>query len=108
MKVYILEGSDPHNPLFLSCDLPADGPHPVGNGFHCHLITIPSGRTFVAESTSGAIISDSLESVRREVSTGDTGDFTQQIRDGIRWAALAKPISQDEFHAMLDQLPANT
>lgn len=83
----------------VKCEYPADdGPHDLGGGFTGYLITTPKKhRTYVVESTSGAILGDSLEMVRGDIAVGDQMFMTVQIADACQQRELADFISVDEF-----------
>ena len=66
----------------IECLVIAFGPFDIGKGLKAHVVIAPSGKTFVAESETGAIVGSSIQDVRKDVSEGDD----QVIRDQIEWA----------------------
>jgi hypothetical protein len=65
----MMMGGDVHTPIATRAT--ATGPFPLGQGFKGYLVVAPSGRTFVAESTTGGIVGDTLENVREDIAKCD-------------------------------------
>lgn len=58
--------------------IPVTGPHDLGKGFEGYLCLGPGGATEVAESTSGAIVGDTLEAVRADIAACDDVDLMRK------------------------------
>ena len=65
----------------LACDLECTGPHKLGKGQFGFLATAPNGKTFVCEGVTGAMVGDSLESVRADIKRAKPAMIRAQIKD---------------------------
>lgn len=63
------------------CDVPVTGPYDVGKGLQVYLATSPSGRTFVAESITGALVGPTVPDVRADVELATKEVMDKQIED---------------------------
>lgn len=63
----------------LGCDVPADGPHALGDGYYGYLITAPNGQTFVAEAETGALVGPTLKAVRQDIKEADKAVIERQL-----------------------------
>lgn len=110
MKVFyynyrpFIMGGSPHQ--YVACDVPVEGPHDLGKGFEAYTVTTPSGRLFVIEATTGAVISDSLQQAQKDVEDGDSHTMNQQIEKAKEWMQRTTTVAEEQFWTDLDQLPA--
>jgi hypothetical protein len=65
----------------LACDLECTGPHKLGKGYEGYLATAPNGKTFVGEATTGAIVGDTLESVRADIKAAKPAVMREQVKN---------------------------
>ncbi len=64
----------------LACDVECTGPHKLGKGYEGYLATAPNGKTFVGEATTGAIVGDTLESVRADIAVAKPAVMREQVK----------------------------
>ena len=101
MKVFTMEyvpfvmGGNVWQPM--CCEVEADGPHDLGDGYKGYVITAPNGKTFIAEETSGAFVGPDLKAVREDIETGDKSIMADQVADAVIQMKKAKERSQDHF-----------
>lgn len=91
-------GGDCNAPII--CDVPVDGPFDLG-GSQCFLATSPSGKTFVAEGITGAIVGPNIEIVRSDIEAVDETVVEGQIARAKIRVLRADTVSQDEFWRLL-------
>lgn len=60
-------------------DVEVDGPHDLGKGYIGYRAASPSGKTYIAESETGAIIGGSLSMVRADIADADEEVMRKQI-----------------------------
>jgi hypothetical protein len=92
-------GGDVNAPVF--CDVPVDGPFDLGKGYEGFLAVSPSGRTFVAESITGAIVGSTVAEVRKDVTTADEAIMKEQIAEAQKRVRRAERVSPADFWRML-------
>jgi len=92
-------GGDCNAPIV--CAVPVDGPFDLGAGQQGFLAVSPSGRTFVAEGVTGAIVGSTIEGVRRDVEMADRTVMEEQIASAEKRVLQATPVSRDEFWRLL-------
>ena len=90
-----LMGGDVNRPM--ATTVIATGPYALGLGYSGYLVASPSGKTHVAEATSGALIGPSLAEVREDVRTGDPALMVQQVQTAQGEAVRAENVSPQEF-----------
>ena len=83
-----------------------EGPYGLTGGYEGCLIKTPSGRSFVAEVTTGGVVGDSLAQVAKDIWKGDPVVMAKQIDDAMQTRGRAVRVDLDEFWTMLDKLPA--
>lgn len=79
----------------------ATGPFDLGKGWKGYVVVAPSGKTFVAESITGAIVGSTIEEVRADVATAAESIMIRQIEDAKKRAAEAEAVSADVFWRQL-------
>jgi hypothetical protein len=92
-------GGDVHRPI--CCDVEVSGPHDLGFGYQGYVATSPNGRTFVAESETGAIVGPSLSDVINDISQGDPSIMRKQIEKAHETAKRAEELSPDRFWSLI-------
>ncbi len=89
-------GGDCHAPI--AAEVEALGPHDLGKGFQGYLVTSPSGKTHVAEATTGGFVGESLDAVRQDVAGCDDVAMMQgQVAMAAEKAKSAELLPPDEF-----------
>lgn len=74
----------------------------LGAGYYGYVVASPlTGKTFVAESETGALVGPSIEEVRKDIETGDTGVMADQIADAREQMKHVSVLPADEFWGML-------
>ena len=94
-------GGDVHRPIKMKVE--ASAPVDLGEGYQGYIIDTPKGKTLVAESTSGAVVGDTLEMVRADIAAGDPEVMRKQIEDAKRTRDDAEEVSPDVFFGILPQ-----
>ena len=74
----------------LACDVKCTGPHNLGKGYAGYLATSPNGKTFVAESLTGAIVGETLENVRADIAAAKPSVMRKQVLDAAKEAKTAE------------------
>ena len=70
----------------------------LGGGYFGYLIENPiSGRTHVAESTTGGFVGDTIEAVRKDIATGDPAVMKQQVVQAVERAKSMTLMTPEEF-----------
>lgn len=92
-------GGNCHAPII--CDVPVDGPFDLGMGYQGFLAVSPSGKTFVAESITGAIVGPTVKAVRQDIKVADKVVMEEQIARAKERVLCAQVVSQSEFWKML-------
>lgn len=92
-------GGDCNAPII--CDVPVDGPFDLGVGYQGFLAVSPNGKTFVAESITGAIVGSTVDGVRKDIKVGDKAVMERQIAQAKELVLRADTVSQDEFWKLL-------
>lgn len=92
-------GGDCNAPII--CDVPVTGPFDLGRGYQGFLAVSPNGKTFVAESFTGAIVGSTLNGVREDIEDADAMVMEEQIAHARKRVLQAATVSRDEFWKML-------
>jgi hypothetical protein len=88
-------GGDVNAPIM--ADVPVSGPFDIGQGFQAYLAVGPNGKTFVAESITGAIVGSTIEQVREDVASGKKSDMDKQIEDAKKMVLRAYEATPEEL-----------
>jgi len=92
-------GGDCNTPII--CDIPVAGPFDLGSGYQGYLAVSPSGKTFVAESITGAIVGPTIDEVRKDIEEADKTVMEEQIAFAKKRVSKAVEVTQDRFWQML-------
>jgi len=79
------------------CEIEVKEEQYLGQGYCGYEIITPKGNTIVVEKTSGAIIGDSINSVRNDITEGSPEVMKKQIEYACEELKSIKLIDQDEF-----------
>lgn len=82
-------------------EVTASGPFDIGDGYEAYLVIAPNGRTFVAESTSGALVGPDIKTVWEDIKLGDKKIMKKQVEDAIKNRDKAEELEPDEFWKLL-------
>jgi hypothetical protein len=88
---------------YISCEWNVTGPHDIGKGFQAYIAIAPSGKPFIVEATTGAIIGDTLQGVREDVAAGTTDVMAKQVADSAINASESTLLSSNEFWSRMGQ-----
>jgi len=88
-------GGDVHAPVMT--EMPVAGPFDIGAGYRGFIVIAPSGKTFVVEGVTGAIVGSTIEQVRADIATAVRENMAIQIRDAEKWASQARMVKPEEF-----------
>jgi len=83
------------------CKVKASGPYDLGKGYKGYLVTAPNNTTFVSEATSGAFVGPSLESVKKDIKTGDPKLMKEQVTDANNKKGTVQELEVEKFWEML-------
>ncbi len=92
-------GGDLHSPLATKVDV--GEPVDIGNDQQAFVIVSPSGKTFVAETRTGAIVGTDIEQVRKDVAAGDPEVIRQQLDKAAGDIKNARHVSNEVFWGMM-------
>jgi len=81
----------------MCCEVEADGPHDLGDGYQGFVVTAPNGTTFIAEATSGAFVGPDLKAVKKDIKTGDKSIMAEQVASAVTEMKMAKDVEPDYF-----------
>ena len=93
-------GGDVNAPIMF--DVEILGYYGLGRGYSGYLFESPSGKTFVAESETGAIVGTTLHGVRVDIAGGDDEVMRKQIAQGKQDVKSAYLGTEDEFWKKLE------
>jgi len=85
------------------CDVEVTGPYDIGAGRQAYLATSPSGKTFVAESETGAIVGPNLEQVRQDVAEAVVGVMERQMEQARETLKEAETLDAERFWPLLER-----
>lgn len=69
----------------------------LGGGFFGYEIISPKGITVIAEEKSGAIVGNSLEQVKKDISLGVVGEMDNQVSKTMEESKSVKIIQSNIF-----------
>lgn len=82
----------------LTTTVEAQGPFNLGKGFKGFVVTAPTGNTYVVEETSGGVVGDTINAVKKDIAAcSDKKIMMQQILDCARESKGATTVSREEF-----------
>ena len=89
-------GGDVNAPILTT--VPAAGPFDLGRGFKGYLVTAPSGKTFVAEATTGAFVGPTIESVKKDIAKcTDIMLMKMQVSEAAELKKKARRVAPERF-----------
>lgn len=88
-------GGSVYRPVKTTVDV--DDPIDIGGGYKGYLVKTPSGKTYIAEASCGAIVGSSIEQVRDDIENGDPDVMRKQVADGKQKLQKAKEVPLGEF-----------
>ena len=88
-------GGDVNAPIM--CEVEILGEYDLGKDYIGWLFATPSGKTFVAESITGAIVGNTLEDVRKDIEEADLKIMEKQIEDAKVMLEKAYMGTKEEF-----------
>lgn len=74
----------------------------LGHGIRAHLVVSPSGKTHVAEATTGAFVGTDIDEVKADVSAADPKVMEDQLDWAKKEFEKADHISNERFWAMFN------
>ncbi len=90
----------------IRADVEHCGEYDLGRGFKGHLIYAPSGKTYVAESRSGAFVGPTIHAVREDITNcEDINVMEKQVTDAIEKSKQhgGRKVTAKEFWKLLKQ-----
>jgi hypothetical protein len=94
-------GGDVNAPI--ACKVTVDGPHDLGNGVKVCLGVKPSGATFVAELSTGAIVGKSFQEVQNDMQESDPEAVRQQLAEAKERMKCCARLRPEEFWKLFDK-----
>jgi len=92
-------GGDCRAPIVVEIDVA--GEYDLGLGYSGWLIISPNGKTFVAESETGAIVGNTITEVRQDIATADPEIIRKQIENAKITVSKAYIGTIEEFWKIL-------
>lgn len=74
---------------------------PVGRGYKVYVVTAPNGKVFIAEATTGAFVGPSIESVKKDIETGDPKLMKEQVKKATATRENVKVLEPTDFWTRL-------
>ena len=94
-------GGDVNAPVGIKIEEPGEK-HELGKGYYCYVITSPlTGKTYVAEAETGAIVGSLLVGVRDDVTAADPKVMKQQIYLAREEKTRVLVLEADKFWVMM-------
>lgn len=94
-------GGDVNAPICTTVEV--DEAIDMGCGIQAYLITAPFGKTYVAESVTGAFVGNSIEEVRKNIEDGNEEVMCGQIEQSKVRVKKAHHLSPEDFWGRLEQ-----
>lgn len=89
-------GGDVHGPI--GTEIEVGERFDLGRGFFGYLVASPiSGKTYVAEATTGAFVGPSLKVVRADVESGEPEDMREQVEEAAERRKKVRMLAPDDF-----------
>ena len=89
---------DVHAPI--CTDIEVGEPVDLGGGNVGYLVASPTGKTYVAEGTTGALVGSSIAQVREDISAADPAVLRKQLAWAAERVKAATLLEKDEFWGM--------
>lgn len=86
-----------------SCNVPTgfetilDNEVELGNGFLGYEVLTPKGNKIIVEKESGAIVGNSLEQVKKDITTSKIDVMNKQVKQACEESENVKIISENKF-----------
>jgi len=94
-------GGDVHGPVGVEIAEPGEK-HELGKGYDCYVITSPlTGKTYVAEAETGAIVGSLLVGVRDDVTAADSKVMKKQIEEAREQKKHVTVLEADKFWVLM-------
>lgn len=91
-------GGDVNAPI--STEIEVGEPVDLGKGITGYLVCSPSGKTFVAEATTGAFIGGSIDQVKTDIGEAAPEVMQEQLAAAKKRAKSAESMEKDKFWGM--------
>jgi hypothetical protein len=87
------------------CNVEVGEPVELGKGYFGYEVKSPSGRTVVAEKSSGAIAGNSIEQVREDIALCNNAQMMdEQIKQALINSKLVDIVPLDEFWSVYERV----
>ena len=93
-------GGDVNAPVWIDIE-PASEPYDLGKGYKGVTVISPSGKIFVAEIETGAIVGSKIREVRADIEAADEDTMRRQIEDARKRVERACHVHPNEFWRQL-------
>jgi hypothetical protein len=94
-------GGDVHAPIM--CEIEVVGEYDLGKGYKGWLFASPSGKTFVSETETGAIVGSTIDEVKQDIVEADEEVMKNQIQEARKLVKRAYMASEEEFWRRLEK-----
>lgn len=91
-------GGDVNGPI--ATEVEVGEPFDLGHGIQAHLVVSPSGKTYVAEATTGAFVGNDIDQVKADVSSADPEIMKDQLDAAKRELKKVDHLSNENFWSM--------
>lgn len=95
---------NPHTPVKAEIEEGVSDPILIDKGIFVRVVTSPSGKTFIVECETGAVVGNDLEVVREDIQTGDPIVIGKQIEDAQKLLREAQSVTPEEFWRLMRAL----
>jgi len=92
-------GGDVNAPI--STEVEVGEPVDLDHGIQVYIVAAPNGRTYVAESITGAFVGMSIDEVKQHIAEGDPEVIWKQIEDAKERVKKARPLDPEQFWSLL-------
>jgi hypothetical protein len=90
-------GGKVHRPIKTEIEINDNQIFDLGKGKKGYLIISPKGKTYVAESETGAFVGSTIEDVRKDILEGDKKVMNKQIKEAKEQVRMAEKFEPEEF-----------
>lgn len=94
-------GGDVNRPIATTVE--ATDPVSLGKGYSGFLVLSPKGNTYVVEKSSGGIVGNNLEEVKRDIELGDRAQMAAQVKKATTRGEYAENMDAAEFWKLMRQ-----
>jgi len=84
----------------VSTEVEVGEPFDIGQGLQGYLVVAPSGKTHVAESTTGAFVGTTVDQIKADLESADPDVVKAQMETAATRAQEAEPLDAEHFWSL--------